>query len=66
MTEIKNHYFKEGHGLMSGLPAPYREAHFIRCDFHPNTFDLPFQDCIFEDCSITPEDIPQAKDCLFM
>ena len=67
MQEVKGYYFKCGKGLISGikLPDEVKETHFISCMFHPNTFDIKYSSCIFEDCDVYEEDLTNAKDCIF-
>lgn len=55
---VKNYYFKQGDGLMSGRPLPEAnelgyivDIHFIDCDFHPNCDTAMFKDCEFTGCN---------------
>lgn len=49
-------YFKQGMGLISGLPLPMdcngevHEKVFARCTFHPNCSSVIFVNCEFIDC----------------
>lgn len=50
-----NMYFKQGRDKISGIhlsPNMVKNAVFIECDFHPNTFNLRFEDCIFIQCQL--------------
>ena len=67
---VKNYYFKNGKGLMSGIHLAdpgeeVRDTHFISCDFHPNTWETLFVNCRFENCDLCSKHLPNAKDCSF-
>lgn len=66
MDKVTNHYFKQG-GYISGfeLPSTVKHVHFIRCDFHPNTWNLKYVECVFEGCSIKGC-LTRAEDCIYV
>lgn len=57
--DVRNTYFKQGEGLMSGRPLPVNEAgkvvdiSFVNCEFHPNCGDVEFINCDFNGCQGT-------------
>ena len=68
MKVVKDTYFKQGKGLISGIPlsrTDTKETHFINCDFHPNTWDLKYRNCVFEDCGIKGCHT-MAVDCIYI
>ena len=65
MKAIKNHYFKQGENLISGIPLKenVKRTHFIQCTFHPNIEGtVHFEDCIFENCD-DPTYFLYTKNC---
>lgn len=69
MKKYEEYYFKAGHGLISGIDIgfekPVKDAEFLSCDFHPNTFDCKFTRCVFINCNVREEDLTNAVDCAF-
>ena len=68
MKTYKNFYFKQGQTQISGINLTdemIKESEFIDCDFHPNTWDLEFEGCIFMDCSVE-NDLTKHKSCEFI
>lgn len=51
----QNTYFKQGKNKISGIHLSVdmiKNTVFIECDFHPNTFNLEYEDCIFIECQM--------------
>lgn len=66
MQIVKNTYFKRGKGISGiSLPATVTGVHFVRCDFHPNCWNLKFVDCVFEDCGIKGC-LTRTTNCLYI
>jgi hypothetical protein len=55
MSYFDGYYFKQGEGLISGVPLPdeVKDAVFYHCDFHPNCESVKFINCSFECCEGT-------------
>ena len=68
MKELKDMYFKQGRGNISGIHLDNSMrvmTHFINCDFHPNTWNLKYRSCVFESCQIK-NCLTDAVDCLYL
>ena len=69
MNKVHNTYLKQGpRGQISGcqLAEVVVNTHFTNCDFHPNTFDLKYEGCIFENCDVYAYDLSRANNCSFI